>query len=764
MVILNRSHKAIGQFSAGGAHTIAGNRRSQHHYIPLTMVDPSHVFHIADYAVFGVTILISISIGIYYAFAGDRQRTTAEYLVGGRAMKFLPVAISLMVSFESSIMMLGLPAEAYVYGIQWWISTVGFLVSQVASVFIVVPLLHPLKITSAYEYLQFRFNSRAVRLLGSFLGILTNIWYMGIVLFGPAIALEAVTGFSQWGSIFVVAFVAVVYTTIGGLKAVIWTDVFQAFVMYAGMFAILIKGTIDVGSPAKVWEIAREGGRLNFFNFDIDPRTRHTFWNLFVGTIIRGFGLAFNQSTIQRISSTKSEKEAKWVLLIMAPCFFLSLSMACYEGIVAFAYYQTKGCDPLASKKITNPNQVIPFTVMDIFQDLPGMPGLFLASLFSASLSTLSSSLSSLSALLWTDFLHHRLDGISEFKATMIAKSSVVVFGLLGCGVALLVSLIGGPLTQITGSLLAAFGGPLTGLFLMGCFCPWTNAKGALSGGILSLILTSWLSLGKSFAKNVKRAPWLPPASTDMCLANHSASLFQTTTPSGGYSSGFTDAMLNFTHHDYDMVYGFQFNGGDHYSTMSAAAMETTTHAAVDDGPQGIEAIYTMSYQWLSPVSILITIILGTAVSLATGGNKKGDVHPRYLLGFCDHLCCCLPECVRKVFRCADDYTTVKAEDVPPLHELYLDTEITITTPANGKPKDSTPMILATEVDGHVIGNDEKNGNIPAGPQNGGSYVSFSVSENGNEVGGSEEETKANNVAGVKQGEGQVLINAEEFH
>ena len=115
------------------------------------MVDPSHSFHIADYVVFGATIVISIGIGIYYALSGGRQRTTSEYLVGGRAMKFLPVAISLMVSFESSIMMLGLPAEMYVYGVQWWFSCVGYLVAHFLSIFIMVPLLHPLKITSAYE-------------------------------------------------------------------------------------------------------------------------------------------------------------------------------------------------------------------------------------------------------------------------------------------------------------------------------------------------------------------------------------------------------------------------------------------------------------------------------------------------------------------------------------------------------------------------------------------------------------------------------------
>lgn len=115
------------------------------------MVDPSHLFHIADYALFGATIAISLFIGVYYALSGGRQRTTSEYLVGGRKMQYLPVAISLLVSFESSIMMLGMPAEMYVYGVQMCISYWGGLLANVMSVFIMVPLLHPLQITSAYE-------------------------------------------------------------------------------------------------------------------------------------------------------------------------------------------------------------------------------------------------------------------------------------------------------------------------------------------------------------------------------------------------------------------------------------------------------------------------------------------------------------------------------------------------------------------------------------------------------------------------------------
>ena len=108
-------------------------------------------FVIADYAVFSATIAVSLGIGIYYAFSGGKQKTTSEYLVGNRQMSILPVALSLMVSFESSIMMLGFPAEVYVYGIMYWLISLSYMIAFLLGSRIAVPLFHPLKIKSVNE-------------------------------------------------------------------------------------------------------------------------------------------------------------------------------------------------------------------------------------------------------------------------------------------------------------------------------------------------------------------------------------------------------------------------------------------------------------------------------------------------------------------------------------------------------------------------------------------------------------------------------------
>ncbi|XP_069104824.1 sodium-coupled monocarboxylate transporter 1-like [Argopecten irradians] len=609
----------------------------------------SHSFVVWDYAVFGTTIVVSLGIGLYYAFAGGRQKTTSEFLVGNRRMKVLPVAISLMVSFESSIMMLGVPAEVYEYGIQYVLQLIGFLLASCLAIHVLVPLIHPLKITSAYEYLELRFKSRAVRLTGTILGMFSYTCYIGIVLFGPGVALEAVTGFPQWVSITVIAAAAVIYTSIGGLKAVIWTDVFQAVVMYTGMAAILIKGSIDAGGVSETWRIASENGRLNFFNFDPDPTVRHTFWNLLVGTLIRSFGFMFNQSTIQRISATPTVRDAKKMMFITAPAFTITLTCAAIEGIVVYAYYHTMGCDPLKSKQLSNPNQLIPFMVMDIFHSLPGMPGLFIASLFSASLSTLSSGLSSMSALLYADIIKPHVKPMSQFKATVIAKLAVVFFGCLAVGVAFLISYVGGNLVQITGTLLAAFSGPLSGLFLLGCFVPFANAKGAIMSTGISIGLTAWIAAGQFLTRVSRRWKKLPSAPIDRCLAPINATL--------GLSPNY-------------------MTSSSAYATWGYEVTTSGVEAGIPPA-EGIAKLYTISYMWLSVIGILTVIIFGAIFSLMSGPTKPEDSNPLYLVSFVDKIMCYLPLSLRKRLRFGIDYDAAEKFHVETdnLDEFVLKTE-----------------------------------------------------------------------------------------
>ncbi|CAC5362972.1 SLC5A6 [Mytilus coruscus] len=460
-------------------------------------------FVIADYAVFAVTIIVSLGIGIYYAFSGGKQKTTSEYLVGNRQMSILPVALSLMVSFESSIMMLGFPAEVYSYGIMFWLSNAGIMIALLLGTRIVIPLVHPLRIKSVFEYFELRYKGREVRLLGTTIGMLGYVFYMGIVLFGPGTAMEAVTNMPYWVSVTVVASASVIYTSIG---------------------------TISAGGPKRVFDLNAENGRLYLFNFDTDPTVRHTFWGLVIGSCLRLISLSFNQSTVQRISSMSTQAKARKVLFFTAPAFFITLSMATLEGVVAYAYYTSIRCDPLTSKRIQNPNQIIPYMVLGIFRNLPGMSGLFMASLFSASLSTLSSGLSSLSAMTVEDYIkpYHNF---SDKKLTVIAKLSVPLYGLLSVAVSFMIAEIPGPMSQ-----------------------------GALIGTTASVILSFWLSAGKNFSKTLQRTPWAPMPPTDQCYLFQNTSHFTNYTITTEYTTyQTTEAKMDHQHEGLDKFYSLSY-------------------------------------------------------------------------------------------------------------------------------------------------------------------------------------------------------------
>lgn len=170
---------------------------------------------------------------------------------------------------------------------------------------------------------------------------------MAIVIYGPAIALEAVTGFPVWASIISIGIVCTFYTTIGGMKAVIWNDVFQAIVMLGGLVAILIVGTHKVGGFGNVFDRLEKGQRLKFIDLNPDPTQRLSIWSLIIGGAFGLFPLwAVNQTAVQRFLAAKSNKEAKLAVWINLPLSILAVSLCALCGCVIYAFYAD--CDPIS--------------------------------------------------------------------------------------------------------------------------------------------------------------------------------------------------------------------------------------------------------------------------------------------------------------------------------------------------------------------------------------------------------------------------------
>ncbi|KAJ9585535.1 hypothetical protein L9F63_002652, partial [Diploptera punctata] len=532
-----------------------------------------------DYVVFGVMLFLSALIGIYFAFfAKKKQNTTSEYLMGGKKMGIFPIAMSLIASYISGISLLGLPAEMYVYGTQYSMIMCPEAFVSVTMVFVYLPVFYKLQITSSYEYLSLRF-SQTVRLMGSILFIIKMLLYIPIVIYVPALAFSQVTGANLHLITPIVCIVCIFYTTLGGLKAVVWTDTLQTFLMFGGVIIVMVLGTMKVGGPGVVWERSKQSDRLEFFNLDLDPTVRHTFWNVSFGNYFYWLAAcSVNQAMVQRCLAMPSIRKANITILILAVGILCIVSMSCYTGLVIYATFYKFSQVTIGT--IGKADQVLPYFVMQISESVPGLPGIFLSGVFSAALSTMSTGLNSMTGVIFEDLIRPAIKKpMSEARASLVMKVMVMIIGLICVALVFVVERMG-TLVQAGKSLSGITAGPLLGVFSMGMFFPWANATGALVGGVTSMVFVGWLSIGSqlAIASGQIRFP-TKPVSVEECEVQ----MFTNTT-----STPFTSF-----------------------------------------AKQGSEPlmIFRLSYMWYTFIGVVTAIIVGLIVSFLTQPNRPQDVN-----------------------------------------------------------------------------------------------------------------------------------------
>ncbi|CAG4955222.1 unnamed protein product [Colias eurytheme] len=530
-----------------------------------------------DYLVFGAMLLMSALIGVYFAFFAKRkQNTTSEYLMGGKTMGMFPISMSLIASYVSGISLLGLPAEMYTYGTQLWAIVLSEWVVSVTIAIVYLPVFYNLQITSTYEYLRLRFNQN-VRLLGSIIFIIKMMLYIPIVIYVPALAFSQVTGINLHLITPIVCIVCIFYTTLGGIKAVVWTDTLQTILMYFGVIFVLVYGTCRLGGINEVFRINQEGDRLDFFNMDPDPTIRHTFWTTVVGNYFSWLAsCSVNQAMVQRCLALSSLKRARITIFIMAAGIYIIVSLCCYTGLVIYATFAT--CDPLTTGAIRKSDQLLPYFVMTITGSVPALPGIFMSGVFSAALSSMSTGLNSMCGVIFEDLIRPAYNKpISEKTASFIMKVIVVVIGATCVALVFLVEHMGA-LIQAGKSLAGITAGSLLGLFTMGLFLPWINATGALAGGTTSTLLVGWISLGTQAAMIRGDIVIVPkPVTVSGCEGN-------------------------FT-------------------------LPTTTHSTVEFDRSGTFFMYRLSYLYYTFIGMTVCIITGAIVSYFTQPNDPAMVH-----------------------------------------------------------------------------------------------------------------------------------------
>ncbi len=230
------------------------SRRQQARIAKMSGTDSElNPFTALDYTIFSVMLAVSAFTGLYHACVGEGQKSTAKFLMADRSMMSIPVAISVIASYLSAITILGVPAEVFTYGIQYWMVIWSFFIAIPVTALIFIPVFHGLGLTSAYDYLHKRF-SPLVRSIGALLFILQTLLYLAVVLYAPALALEAATKFPVFATVVTTGAICTIYTALGGIKAVIWTDVFQFIVLFGSLVTITIMGIIQAGGMKYVWD------------------------------------------------------------------------------------------------------------------------------------------------------------------------------------------------------------------------------------------------------------------------------------------------------------------------------------------------------------------------------------------------------------------------------------------------------------------------------------------------------------------------------
>ncbi|XP_050077278.1 sodium-coupled monocarboxylate transporter 1-like [Anopheles maculipalpis] len=563
-------------------------------------------FGVVDYCMFGGMLILSAACGIYFGFfkrfkgnssipkteeeqdhlpAGKPTNTFGsatidEYLLGSRKLKAFPVAMSLCAGYISGVTILGTPAEIYNFGTQYWLIVVPILLMGVAVCSVYLPVFCSLKLNSSYEYLELRFNPY-VRSMASVMFVINQMLFLPMVIYVPALAFNQVTGFNLYVIGAIVCVVCIFYTLLGGIKAVVFTDAWQVVVMFISVVVVVVIGTIALGGLDVIWDRSVKGGRIDFFNFTPSMYERQTFWAVLIGGFFYWTSYnAVNQTMVQRYMSLPNLKTAKNSIYMFVIGTAIFISVCCYTGLLLYGEYFD--CDPASVGLVKTSDQLFPHYVMESVGHLSGMPGLFIAGVFGAALSSLSVILNTTSGVLLEDILKglFRITP-SSFVANLVVRGSVVVLGLAAMGCLFIVDKLDGIL--IVSATLAAIGNGTTGgLFTLGMLVPWSNTKGALFGGIAGALLSGWISLGSQFASAAGEVvPHKLAVSVDGCMA---------------------ELITNAT------------NVNPIYPDES-----------------GVFPLYRLSYHWITPIGVTTVVIVGSIVSFFTGARDLRKIDPELI-------------------------------------------------------------------------------------------------------------------------------------
>ncbi|KJD34360.1 sodium:solute symporter [Tamlana nanhaiensis] len=436
-----------------------------------------------------------IGIALFGGSFAKKNKTSASYTLGNQDIPSWVVTMSIFATFVSSISYLALPGNAFQSNWNALVFSLSLPIATLIAVKYFVPLYRKINSPSAYTFMEQRFGSWA-RIYVSVCYLLTQLMRIGTILYLLALTLNAITGWDIATIIIFTGIIVAVYSMLGGISAVLWTDAIQGIILIVGalvciafMFYSMPEG------PMQVFTIANENDKFSLGSFDLNL-SEPTFWVVLVyGVFINLQNFGIDQNYVQRYMVLKSDKEAQKSALIGGLIYLPISALFLFIGTSLFAYYNSADTLPEALQGLSKADRVFPHFIVNA---LPmGITGLLIASIFAAGMSTISTSFNSSSTVFLTDYYNKYFkQNISDKKRMQVLYIASAVISILGIGIAIAMINVKSAL-DAWWKLSSIFSGGMLGLFLLGIFTKKKNTTSAIIGMIAGILVILWLTLSE---------------------------------------------------------------------------------------------------------------------------------------------------------------------------------------------------------------------------------------------------------------------------
>jgi solute:Na+ symporter, SSS family len=423
-----------------------------------------------------------------------KNKSSSAFTLGNSNFPGWVVTMSIFATFVSSISFLALPGNAYLSNWNAFVFSLSIPVASVMAVKFFVPIYRKINSPSAYTYLDQRFGTWA-RIYVSACYLLTQIMRIGTILYLLALPVNAMFGWNIITIVIITGLAVMVYSVLGGIQAVMWTDAIQGIIMISGAFAcMLVVWFLMPEGPSQVFTVAMEHDKFSLGSLGFSL-SESTIWVVFIyGIFINLQNYGIDQNYVQRYMASRSERDAKRSAFF-GGMLYIPVSMLFFMiGTSLFAYYQVMPNElPAELHDSSMSDRVFPFFIVNVLPS--GMTGLLIASIFAAGMSTVSTSINSSATVILTDYYKRfKGEGISDRESMSVLYITSFVISLVGIVIAVAMMNVESAL-DAWWKLASIFSGGMLGLFLLGAFVEKINIKGAIAGVVIGLGIIMWMSL-----------------------------------------------------------------------------------------------------------------------------------------------------------------------------------------------------------------------------------------------------------------------------